>query len=213
MNDHAIDLVVFDIGGVLVRIARTWQEVFEQAGIREKPALTCDANRKHIIETNHQFETGRIDESKLVGMLCQLADRCEPADACDILDAWLIEPYDGIKELLEQIAATGVKTACLTNTNERHWRTMMHSDPRYIPIRRLDYRIASHVTGELKPDAAAYEIVEHQTGTSGNAIIMFDDSADNCAAARDQGWHAHQIDHTGDTVAQVTRHLRECGIL
>ena len=65
----------------------------------------------------------------------------------------------------------------------------------------------------MKPDAKIYEHVEQTTGVAPEHILFFDDHPPNVNAARQRGWRVEQIDHTGDTVAQMTRHLRRYGVL
>ena len=214
MSQGPIQLVVFDLGGVLVRIARSWSEAFQRAGIPEM-AAAFEANDRalaSILDLNSLFEIGKINEAQMIDRIRTTVEHCSRTQVCDMLDAWLVEPYAGIEGLFESVAAAGLTTACLSNTNERHWRTVMHLDGRYAPLRRLEYRIASHLTGVAKPNAGAYEAVEHQTGVSGRAIAFFDDDHANCQAASSRGWNVHQIDPDGDTVAQMTEHLGKLSV-
>lgn len=214
MGQDSIQLVVFDLGGVLVRIARSWAEAFQRAGIPEM-AAAFEANKEvlaAILDLNSLFELGKINEAQMIDRVRAVVEPCSRAQVCDLLDAWLIEPYAGIEGLFESISAAGLTTACLSNTNERHWRMVMHQDSRYLPLRRLEYRIASHLTGVAKPNAGVYEAVEHQTGVLGGGIVFFDDDHANCQAASDRGWNAHRIDHEADTAAQMAEHLGELGV-
>ena len=214
MDQGSIQLVVFDLGGVLVRIARSWNEAFQRAGIPEM-AAAFEANDRAVasmLDLNSLFEIGKINEAQMIDRVRAAVEHCSRAQVCDMLDAWLIEPYAGIESLFESVSAAGLTTACLSNTNERHWRMVMHLDGCYAPLRRLEYRIASHLTGVAKPNAGAYEAVEHQTGVSGRAIVFFDDGRENCQSASDRGWNVHQIDPEADTVAQMTEHLGRLGV-
>lgn len=214
MDQSPIQLVVFDLGGVLVRISRTWREVFERVGISEHLGAFDDSAglQADMIELNRLFEIGRLDEAEMIDRIHARIAHCSRSQAGDLLDAWLVEPYAGIEGLFEKVAAAGVRTACLSNTNERHWRTMMHADARYVPLRRLEYRIASHKIGVAKPHPGAYEAVEHQSGIGPQQIAFFDDDESNCNSARDRGWHVRQIDYQSDTVAQMTESLSELGV-
>ena len=214
MGQGSIQLVVFDLGGVLVRIARSWDEAFERAGVPEMAAAFKANDRvlASILDLNSLLEIGRINEAQMIDRIRAAVEHCSRVQVGDLLDAWLIEPYAGIEGLFENVAAAGLTTACLSNTNERHWRTVMHLDGRYAPLRRLEYRIASHLTGVAKPDAGAYEAVEHQTGVAGQAIVFFDDDHANCQAASSRGWNVRQIDPEADTVAQMTEHLGKLGV-
>jgi len=209
MGQDPIQLVVFDLGGVLVRIARSWAEAFQRAGIPQMAeAFQADDNAlASVLDLNSLFELGKINEAQMIDRVREAVEHCSRSQVCDMLDAWLIEPYAGIEGLFENVAAAGLTMACLSNTNERHWRVVMQMDGRYAPLRRLEYRIASHLTGVAKPNAGAYEAVEHQTGVPSKAIAFFDDDQANCQAASARGWNVCRIDPESDTVGQMTEHL------
>ncbi|MEO1535088.1 MAG: HAD-IA family hydrolase, partial [Planctomycetota bacterium] len=83
---------------------------------------------------------------------------------------------------------------------------------RFPVARLLEHRHASHLLGIAKPDAGIYARFESETGYDGSEILFFDDLAENIEAARERGWHAEQIDHTGDTAEQVARCLAAYGV-
>ena len=215
MGQGSVQLVVFDLGGVLVRITRSWLEAFERAGVPQ-PTPWRDADGRPgeaVVELTRLFQLGQMNEGQMLDRVHAAVEGCSRSQAADVLDAWLIEPYPGIEGLFERSTAAGLTTACLSNTNERHWRTMMHLDARYVPLRRLEYRIASHRIGIAKPDAGAYEAVERQAGVAGRSIVFFDDDKANCQTASERGWLAHQVDPTSDTVAQMLGRLADLGAL
>jgi HAD superfamily hydrolase (TIGR01509 family) len=215
MTQQRIQLIVFDLGGVLVRIARSWQEVFTRAGLEDCFEAFDDsqAAEAKMQPAKDLYETGQISDAAMLEHVWARAKHCSQAQISAVLDAWLVEPYAGIEGLLEHVIGSGVKTACLSNTNERHWHTMMHTDARYAPLRCLDYRIASHLIAVAKPNPGAFEAAEHQTGIDAESIVFFDDDESNCQAARGRGWDVLQIDYTADTTAQITGHLRRLGVL
>lgn len=212
MPRSPVQLVVFDLGGVLVRICRGWGEAFARAGIAEEASLLSEDTATARHQINRLFETGEIDESAMFEGISALTRQCTAQHVCELLDAWLIEPYAGVEQMLERLTAAGVATACLSNTNPRHWRTMMH-EPRYAMLRKLHHRIASHLIGVMKPDGGAYAAVEKQTGVKPENILYFDDFPANCEAAASRGWRVHQIDHAGDPAAQMLRYLRHHHVL
>lgn len=215
MTQQRIELVVFDLGGVLVRIARSWQEVFARAGLEDCFAAFDDSQdaEAQMQSAKDLYETGQLSDAAMLEHVHARAQHCSRAQVSDVMDAWLVEPYAGIEGLLEQVVGSGVKTVCLSNTNERHWHTMMHTDARYAPLRHLDYRIASHLIAVAKPHPSTYEAVEHQSGIAAESIVFFDDDEANCQAAGDRRWQVLQIDYTTDTTAQITEHLRRLGVL
>ena len=203
-----LELVCFDLGGVVIRICRSWEEGCAAAGLPVRdPALwqsTRPARRELVLE--HQ--TGRIDgptfatrASALVGGLYS------PAEILRVHRAWMTDEYEGIGELVDQLHAAGLKTAALSNTNDEHWSRIVE----FPAVSRMQYLLASHQLGLHKPDRAIYERVEQSTGCTGGQILFFDDTADNVKAAKAIGWHAEIIDHAGDPVRQIRTSVREFG--
>lgn len=203
-------LVVFDLGGVLVRIARTWAEASRAAGIdpsgREDP-LTPAAREPWV----HAYETGAVDRAAFVDGLVRAMDGAySPDEVVRIHDAWLLGEYAGLDHLFDALDGAGVETAVLSNTNESHWRRMFPADagPWAFPsLRRVGHPHASHVLRARKPDLASFRGVEAATGRRGAGVVFFDDLPDNVRGARLAGWTAHLVDPAGDPAAQMLARL------
>jgi FMN phosphatase YigB (HAD superfamily) len=117
-------------------------------------------------------------------------------------------------ELIDELSARGVRTACLSNTGEVHWRQVNDpADPNFLPLDRLTWRFASHLIGIMKPHDGIYEHVERTTGLPPASMLFFDDLEPNIAAARRRGWRAHQIQCDSDPIAQARAILREHGVI
>lgn len=212
MTNGTIELVCFDLGGVLVRLVRGWEHAVEVAGIAmpEQTMLEEGWGRHHELMT--KLEVGQIDE----GEYEQGLPGCFPGLACgDFLkafDAWLLGVYPGVGEMVRDLRAAGRRTAVLSNTNARHWRVVLE-DPAYRDLHEMDWLLASHLIGCRKPEVEAYRRVEGETGTAGDRILFFDDKAENVEAARVAGWHAEVIDPTREGVGQVREQLRRYHVL
>ncbi|RYG43837.1 HAD family hydrolase [bacterium] len=192
-------LACFDIGGVLVRIARTWQEAAAAAGVSHR--LSEEAVSLFTYAPLDTFQTGLTPYDLYLEQLAQdLGCDGEAADRCH--SHILIEEYPGIPELLAQLKAAGWTTACLSNTNAPHWKEL--TDPSRFPtVAGLDYRIASHELNAAKPSPEIFDAFEARTGFAPRQITFFDDLPDNVAAAQAAGWDAHLIDPHGDPAAQM----------
>jgi putative hydrolase of the HAD superfamily len=138
-----------------------------------------------------------------------------PQDVTAVWNAYTRGTYAGAAELLDELRAAKVTTACLSNTNATHWG-LMH-DPAshsYFPFDRLTHAFASHLLKLRKPDDAIYAHVEKATGVGADGIVFFDDVAENVDAARRRGWHAHRIDPApDDPLPQVRAQLTAHGVL
>ena len=131
---------------------------------------------------------GRLDETDYYRMIHDRVGQYYRNELRAVLDAFLIEMYPGVEQLLKQLKPGGTQLACLSNTNIRHWHRMFvdeRSDLR--GVRCLDHTFASFLIGLRKPDLGMYQYVERMTDVSSEAILFFDDSLENCTAAGDCG--------------------------
>ena len=213
MNDMptskpAIQLVIFDLGRVLIRICDHWQEACERAGVTPPASLGDKAITSQILALGDEFESGRLAADDYYAQAAFVAE-LEPDDVQKIVTAWLKGPFPGVIDLVNELHAIAptknIKTACLSNTNETHWQ-LMHDDAQHqLPLRDLHHAFASHLIGCMKPAAAIYDHVEEETGTAPASILFFDDNEANIAAAKARGWHAMLIDTSAESPADQMR--------
>ncbi len=211
MSRQAVGLVVFDLGGVLVRVAESWEQALSRAGVEAGAELLGRLGAADWPPLIASYETGRLSPGAFAARVSELAG-LGPAEVARVMDAWLIGPYEGVRELVDELAGAAAATACLSNTNARHWALMTGRSHASLPLGRLDHRFASHELGVLKPDDAAYEAVERGTGVPAGEILFFDDRDVNVAAARRRGWQGVLVD-PGDPVAAIRAELVSRGVL
>ncbi len=197
-----IQLVCFDLGRVLVGICDGWAHAGEIAGVgavREMDAT--DAARMQVAVERH--ELGQTDLARFAETVAPLMDvSAEQVQAMS--RAYLCGAFPGVVELVDELHAAGTRTACLSNTNETHWRLMLtEGGPNHLPLHRFTYQFASHLVGARKPDPAIYAFVERRAELPGESILFFDDAQANVDAAVQRGWRACRIDPAGDPIAQA----------
>jgi len=207
-----VDAVLLDLGGVVVRICRTWGEACARAGVPERaPERFGEASlaRARALAVD-RYQTGRMTCDAFVEEVANsTAGLYSPGEVRRIHDAWLIGEYPGVAGLLSVLSGSGVATGCLSNTNRAHWEVLREGGA----VSLLRHQLVSHELRSAKPGARIYEQAEEALGLPGERIAFFDDLEENVRAAAERGWLATQIDHTGDTAAQMTRRLRELGVL
>lgn len=204
-------LICFDLGGVLLRICRSWAEGCRVVGL---PVRASEATDLFAIpgwwEVNADLQAGRIDIDAFSRRFSALIDGLySPAEIAMVQLAWIHGEYDGAVELVERLHDRGLETAALSNTSHEHWLLM----PRFPSVSSLRHHFASHLMGVRKPDEEAYRAVERETGRNGTSIIFFDDSPENITAAATLGWHATLIDPHGDPPGQMREVLKGLGVL
>ncbi|MEM1212043.1 MAG: HAD-IA family hydrolase [Planctomycetota bacterium] len=219
-NYPEIQLVVFDLGRVLLRIADDWNHAASRARHPELSGLTGDLSSVKARGEHHpiatlldRFEIGAVTVDDFFRETAAISQ--QPADALQkVMDAVLIEAFPGTPTLLEQLSRRPVKTACLSNTNARH--EALFTDPghaSFTPVHRLDFPLYSHTIGHAKPHAAAYAAVETTTQTDPAHILFFDDLDENTAAAADRGWHTVLVPRVDNPIPLITQHLHAYRVL
>ncbi len=199
-------LVCFDLGGVVVRICRSWEEGCAAAGLPLRGIAERDATRSERHAAVVDFQSGRIDSSVFTQRISQiLRGAYSPDEILAVHRAWMLGEYPGVAALIEELHAAGVETGVLSNTNHEHWSALTQ----FGAFRRLRNRHASHLLGQHKPDRAIYAAFEAEVGVHGRDILFFDDLPENVEAARQFGWRAIQVDPGSDPSFDTAPQLRD----
>lgn len=224
-----ISWVVFDLGGVIVRIHHSWQHAAAAAGVRGASNSAHDLARAHApnstpysmfdptLHRADDFRTlvseqqrGMLSHDDFCSGVSQLTSGVLSAqDVARIHTAVIVGAYDGVEQLVLQLNKRGLSTACLSNTNHQHWQ-FMHS---MAAFNAIQHRHASHIFQLEKPNQAIFRAFESATQARPVDILYFDDLADNIAAATQAGWRAILIDPHSETVPQIRRALATHGVL
>jgi putative hydrolase of the HAD superfamily len=204
------NLVCFDLGGVLVRICRSWEEGCAAAGVDLRPDYRPDeAGERRRREAVDQLQRGAITRDEFWGAVSEtFRGVYAPEEIARVHSAWLLGEYDNLGPIIDGLNARGVATACLSNTNEVHWEVLVGYDA----LRRLQALHASHEMGLAKPDEAIYRAFERAVGRRGAEILFFEDTPENAVAAGDLGWRTCVVDPYTETAPQIEAALREHGL-
>ena len=202
-------LVCFDLGGVLVRIRRSWEEGLAVAGLGDLRGWSPMHDNGRGLQVIGRYTVGELDAAAFFNAMERASGGVyTAAEFQRIHEAWIIEEYAGAAELVIELQAADRVVACLSNTNPAHWSVMLE----WPALRALEHRHASHVLGCAKPDPEIYQRFERELGRPGR-IIFFDDLEENIEAARGAGWDAVHVDHAGDPVAEARKALIDRGVL
>lgn len=212
-------VVCFDIGGVLVRICRNWKQATDAARLplREPEKVLSDAWRSRRAELVGRVQRGQIEMAPYYEAMSEAVEGLYDAHEVErIHHIWMLGEYVGVGLLIDELNRTdGVVTACLSNTNHDHWLRLLGEGPQpeFPSVTRLTHQLASHEMGLAKPDPEIFKSAQAAFQASAEQVLFFDDLAENVEAARAHGWAAEQIDHMGDTTAQIRNHLRRHQVL
>jgi FMN phosphatase YigB (HAD superfamily) len=192
--------IVFDVGGVLVRLHyQPFVRYLGEAGI---DMTNLPAWLSKVDLEGH--ERGEVTGDVLLGRIAKMAAR--PLDLADLNARWLqmFERWDEMFAL-----ATGLmddyRVYLLSNVGDLHWA---HFDREYGLESLVHGAVPSFRVGAIKPSAEIYRKTEALFDLEPAATVFIDDLPQNIAGARDCGWQA--IHHTD---ARATRDaLRTLGV-
>lgn len=191
-----IRLVVFDLGGVLLRL-RDPVANFRLAGAHDE-----FLERWLLSPAVRDFERGAIDAAVFADRIIEELGLAFSRDAfLERFDAWPEALYPDTLALLDSLPA-GIRSALLSNTNAAHWG---RSDIAGLLSGRFDWEFLSYQTGLLKPDAEAYRHVIDTCGVKPEEVLFFDDNPRNVQAAARIGIDAHACTCPADAGAVIER--------
>jgi glucose-1-phosphatase len=183
MADSGIDVVLFDLGGVL----------FDPGGVAPMRALSGIDDEEELwrrwlscpwvraFESGHcskeEFATGLVDDWRL---------EIEPAAFLQAFAGWPTGPYPGAEELL-RATREFLPVGCLSNTNGLHWTEHFS---RWSVLGELDYCFLSFELGQVKPDREIFELVAARLDAPAKRVLFIDDNAINVEGAASVGFEA-----------------------
>jgi epoxide hydrolase-like predicted phosphatase len=173
-------VVLFDLGGVLV------ESNGRSALLRLLPHLNAEQvlDRWNRSSSVGLFERGRMTEAEFAAAFIQEWNLSMGEEAfLESFAGWVPGYLDGTMKLVGALRGKH-RVGCLSNTNAIHWKRMAELNALF------DFSFASHLTGLMKPDRRAYELVIRTLDVAAGEIHFFDDHPANISAARELGINA-----------------------
>jgi 2-haloacid dehalogenase len=181
----AIDLIVFDIGNVLVE----WH-----------PEATYDRligpERRRALFGNVDLAgmNDRVDMGEEIADVVRECADLHPEYRDDILlwhTHWIdmcapAIPHSAV--LLRALRAKSLPVVALSNFGIS---TLALADTHYPVLTEFDRRFVSGHMQMMKPNADIYAMLESETGVDPGGIFFTDDRAENIDAAAARGWQTH----------------------
>jgi glucose-1-phosphatase len=183
-------VVLFDLGGVLVRVPGV-AALRQLAGAESEAEvwrrwLACDWVRR--------FERGDCSPSQFASGV--VADWDLPISSAEFLERfrrWPAGLYEGALEMVEALRTQAV-VGCLSNTNSLHWDAMQA----WGLGTAFDYTFLSYRIGLVKPDQAVFEHVAAELGVPTGEVTFLDDNAINVERASALGFDSHRVQGVGE---------------
>jgi putative hydrolase of the HAD superfamily len=197
------DLILFDLGGVLVELTgiasiMEWTDGTMTVGAMRDLWLTSPGVRK--------FESGQsTPEEFAVTMLKELSISVAPDHFLNEFKALPLGVYPGAISLLEALSLD-FKLACLSNTNEIHWKRICREMGF---VRFFDYSFLSYKMEMVKPDRRIFQYVIDTLGMTPDRILFFDDNQMNIDASLAVGMTSYRA----NGIAGVSEKLEKLSIV
>jgi FMN phosphatase YigB (HAD superfamily) len=202
MTERLADLVLFDLGGVLIELGGV-------TAMQELAGIDSDQEIWHQWLTSpwvRRFESGRCSADEFSnGVVSEWQLAITPDHFLELFRLWPTGPFPGAPELLAEVRKT-VPIGCLSNTNTMHWEYQVTSWP---IMGMFDYRFLSFDLGLVKPDAEVFEAVAERLPVDRARVLFLDDNAVNADAARSSGFLAEHVRGTD----QARQALVDAGVL
>ncbi len=198
MNDQAyahpsvaageqIEIVLFDIGGVLARF-NGLEVLRELTGSESELEI---ATRWLMSPVVRSFESGGCSNEEFAAGVVEEWDLpYTPAEFLEIFPTWLDDPFDGAEQMIRETSA-GVGVGCLSNTNALAW----YGKVSHWPLSALfedPFRFLSFELGAVKPDPEIYALVIERLPVRPRHVLFLDDNPLNVEAAHAAGLRAEQ---------------------
>jgi len=218
MVNTKIDVVVFDLGGVLIEMVSGWEHAHRLANLEKISinSLPLDfIQKRKILADKHQ--RGEIDLLSWSNEISKASNSIyTPENAMDILRAWVIQEYEGVNKIIAKLKSTGIPTIGFSNTNALHWNLLGIEERNFssFPILGLLNEIyGSHLIKQIKPDFKSFQAFEEVANLKKEKILFFDNETENIVSARQYGWHARHIHINKDPASQIQASLVQHRIL
>ena len=178
-----IELVLFDLGGVLIEFGGV-------GAMRDLAGLADDDEvwrRWLACPWVRSFERGGCSADDFAaGVVADWALQITAAEFLALFIGWVRGPYPGAAELVAAVHRV-VPVGCLSNTNALHWEQHCW---RIDFLDKLDPRFLSFELGLLKPDRDLFERIAELVAAPPDRVLFLDDNDINVEGAAAVGFRA-----------------------
>jgi putative hydrolase of the HAD superfamily len=191
MGAGAFDVVLFDLGGVLIDFAGV-APMKELTGIEHDDELW---RRWLMCRWVRSFERGDCSADEFAaGMVDDWDLPLEPAAFLAEFRSWPGGPLPGADALVARVRET-MPAGCLSNTNSLHWDDHF---ARWPILDGFDFRFLSFELGIVKPDRELFDRVAELVAAPAGRVLFLDDNALNVEGAIAAGFVAVQVRGVGE---------------
>jgi putative hydrolase of the HAD superfamily len=186
IDQNQIQIILFDLGGVLVEIGGL-RQMIKWTGRDMDPAELW--KQWLLSKTVREFESGKISSQVFAGRLIKEFNLS--VDAPTFLMAFKDWPrglFPGVPVLLEKLAPK-FTLAALPNTNEVHWPIVREMGL----LKYFTHIFPSYLTGYIKPDPETFVFASRSMQERPDHILFLDDNQVNIDGAESVGLHTLKV--------------------
>ncbi|MGZ4712123.1 MAG: HAD-IA family hydrolase [Acidimicrobiia bacterium] len=180
MTAPGYDIVLFDLGGVLV----------DFGGVEPMKALSGVTSDEEIwrrwlaCEPVRIYERGECSDVEFAaGVVADWDLPISPAEFLESFRGWIGGPLPGAQQLITETRAV-VTVGCLSNTNA------LHNDAHFqqwSEVAGLEHQLFSYELGAVKPDREIFDRAVDLLGVAPDRIVFLDDNQINVDGALASG--------------------------
>jgi 2-haloacid dehalogenase len=201
MAQPARNVVVFDIGGVLI----DWdpRHLYRKLFPADEPAMEHFLANVCTHEWNRGQDAGRsfADGARLLKL--EHPDKAELIDAYGArFDEMMPGPIAGSVEILDELRGRGTALYALSNFSAETFPTTLR---RFDFLRWFHGMVISGEVGVIKPDPRIYEIMLARFAIDPHRTVYIDDVAANAEGARPFGIHGIHFTTPGALRKELVR--------
>jgi FMN phosphatase YigB (HAD superfamily) len=186
MGTGDIDIVLFDLGGVLI-------EVGGVGPMRALAHIDTDEELWQRWLTSpwvRRFERGHCSaEDFAAGMVAEWGLELSADAYLERLRSWMGVPPPAAGELLDDVRRL-VPIGCLSNMNALHWDVIT---ARSSTFDTFTYRFLSFELGMVKPDGELFAAIASRLPAAPGRVLFLDDNTMNVEAATAAGFVARRV--------------------
>ncbi len=194
------DVVLFDLGGVLVPVKGVESmQRWSNGALSEKNMW----HRWLWSPAVRRFESGQSDRHEFASEVVQeFSLNVTPDIFLQDFSGWVMQAFTQTVPLLNALAGD-YRLACLSNTNEVHWPRI---EREMGFAHHFEHQFLSYKTGWLKPEVETFKRVTTALNCAPERILYLDDNQANVDSAQDAGMRAYLV-KGGEQVSEKIREL------
>ncbi|MEM7276282.1 MAG: HAD family phosphatase [Actinomycetota bacterium] len=197
-HNQDIEVVIFDMGGVLVELG----PLDRALGVDGRSSEEFWA-RWLASPAVRALEAGRCTVERFAADLAvELGLTLSPEEIIDHFMAVPLGLFPGARELVAAIPDR-IHTALLSNTNAAHWGGQPDAD---LIATLCDRQYLSFELGLTKPDRPIFDHVVADLGVPAAAVLFLDDSPANVTGARAAGLVSERVRGPGEAASALVDH-------